>query len=209
VSETTRFTEDIMAAANEKARKVMEEAENERERLVEDANASIVREANEIVRNAHSEAEGIKRREISEVRHRIKLMEQSEKDRILNSVFDEVKARLRETARDEDSHLKYLGRLAAEAIRQLGMEQATIRMNNEDLKRIDVSGLKRELERYLTSSVSVDVSKEPISASGGVVVSSHDGTVRIVNTFEQRFEALEPKLLIEAGRLLFSERLSE
>jgi vacuolar-type H+-ATPase subunit E/Vma4 len=206
VSETTKFTQDILTAAREKARKVVEEAENERKRLVEDANATIVREANEILRNARAEAEGIKRREISGVRHRIKLMEQSEKDRILNSVLDEVKARIRVTAQDENTYLRYLGRLAADAIRQLGMGQVTVHLNSEDLKRIDVSRLTRELEKYPISSVRVDIAKQPISASGGIVVSSHDGMIRIVNTFEQRFEALEPKLLIEAGRLLFSER---
>jgi V/A-type H+-transporting ATPase subunit E len=206
VSETTKFTQNILTAAREKARKVVEEAENERKRLVEDANATIVREANEILRNARAEAEGIKRREISGVRHRIKLMEQSEKDRILNSVLDEVKARIRVTAQDENTYLRYLGRLAADAIRQLGMGQVTVHLNSEDLKRIDVSRLTRELERYPISSVRVDIAKEPISASGGIVVSSDDGMIRIVNTFEQRFEALEPKLLIEAGRLLFSER---
>jgi vacuolar-type H+-ATPase subunit E/Vma4 len=35
------------------------------------------------------------------------------------------------------------------------------------------------------------------------MVSSRDGKTRIANTLDERFEALESKLLIEAGKVLF------
>jgi vacuolar-type H+-ATPase subunit E/Vma4 len=44
---------------------------------------------------------------------------------------------------------------------------------------------------------------EPLDATGGVIVTSPDGRIRIINTLDERFEALEPKLLIVAGKLLF------
>ena len=69
MSETSKFTEDILAASKEKARQIVEQAEQEQKRLLEDANATIGREENEILRNAQTQAEAIKRREISEVRH--------------------------------------------------------------------------------------------------------------------------------------------
>ena len=206
MSETAKFTDDILTVAREKARQIVEQAENERQRLVEDAKATIAREANDILRNAQAEADGIKRREVSEARHQVKLLEQSEKDRILTVVLDEVKARVRETAGDESKYLAYIARLGADAIRQLGMDQVIVHLNAEDLKRINVSNFTHEIDKHEPSLAKVEISKEPILASGGIVVSSQDGKVRIVNTFEQRFEALEPKLLIEAGQLLFSEK---
>jgi len=205
LSETSKFTEDILAASKEKARQIVEQAEQEQKRLLEDANAMIGREENEILRNAQTQAEAIKRREISEVRHQAKLLEQSEKDKILSSVLEDVRARLRESTRDQNTYFGYLTRLAADAIRQLGMDDVTIHLSSEDLKRIDSALFTREVEKH-TSPIKLEVAKKPIEASGGVVVASKDGRIKVVNTFEQRFEALEPRMLIEAGRILFSEK---
>jgi vacuolar-type H+-ATPase subunit E/Vma4 len=205
LSEASKFTEDIMAAAKEKARQIVEQAEQERQRILDEANFTISREANEILRNAQTEAEGIKRREISEVRHQAKLLEQSEKDKILSSVLDAVKAGLRETTRDGNAYFGYLTRLAVDAIRQLGMSSVNIHLTSDDLKRIDLPQFIQEISK-LASPVIVEISKEPIVASGGVIVASKDDKIRIVNTFEERLEALEPRMLIEAGRRLFSAK---
>ena len=205
MSETSKFTEDILAAAKEKARQIVEQAEQERQRILEDANSTISREENEILRNALTEAEGIKRREISEVRHQAKLLEQSEKDKILSSVLDGVKARLRESTRDPNAYFGYLTRLAVDGIRQLGMDNVNIHLTSEGLKRIDLAQFTHEISK-LASPIKVEIAKEPIEASGGLIVASKDGKIRIVNTLEQRFEALEPRMLIQAGRILFSEK---
>jgi V/A-type H+-transporting ATPase subunit E len=205
LSEASKFTEDILAAAKEKSRQIIEQAEQERRRILEDANSTISREENEILRNAQTEAEGIKRREISEVRHQTKLLEQSEKEKILSSVFDGVKARLRESTRDQNAYFGYLARLAVDAIHQLGMGNVNIHLTSEDLKRIDLAQFTHEISKF-ASPVNVEISKEPIEASGGLIVASKDGKIRIVNTFEERLEALEPRMLIEAGRILFSKK---
>jgi len=204
LSETSKFTDDILTASKEKSRQIVEQAEEEHRRLLAEATASISNEENQILRNANAEAEGIKRREISEVRHQVKLLEQSEKDRILTSVLDDVKRKLRESTQEQDVYLKYLTRLTTDAITHLGMEHVTIHLTSDDLKRVDSTQFTRAIEKLMP--VKVEISKEPTVASGGVVVSSKDGRVRIVNTFEQRLEALEPRLLIEAGRILFNEK---
>lgn len=205
MSETSKFTEDILAAAKEKARQIVEQAEQERQRILEDANSTISREENEILRNAQTEAEGIKRREISEVRHQAKLLEQSEKDKILSSVLDGVKTRLRESTRDQKAYFGYLTRLAVDAIHQLGMDNVNIHLTSDDLKRIDLAQFMHEISK-VTSAIKLEIAKEPIEASGGVIVTSKDGKIKIVNTLEQMFEALEPRMLIQAGRILFSEK---
>jgi len=205
LSETGKFTEDILTASKEKARQIVEEAEAEHRHLLEEAASALSREENEILHNAQTEAEGIKRRDISEVRHQAKLLEQSEKDKLLSSVLEEVKLRLRESTKDQDTYFRYLINLATDAISHLGMEHVAIHFTSEDLNRLNITQLTREVEK-LAPRVKVEVSKEPVDASGGVVVASNDGRIRLVNTFEQRLEALEPRLLIEAGRILFNEK---
>ena len=205
MSETGKFTEDILTVSKKKAREIVEQAEAEHQRLLEEATSAISREENEILRNAQTDAEGIKRREISEVRHQAKLLEQLEKDKVLGSVLNDVKGKLRESTNDQDTYFRYLVRLAADATSHLGMENVVIHLTSTDLNRLNTVQLAREVEK-LTPRIKVEIAKEPVEASGGVVVASKDGKIKIVNTFERILEALESRLLIEAGRILFSEK---
>jgi len=205
MSETTKFTEDILATANAKSQTIITKAENERQQLLDEARKNINREAAEITRNAEADAEGVKRREISEVRHRVKLREELEKDKVLTDVLNETKKKVHEIVNDKNKYSAYLVRLVTDSIRQLGMQSVRVHLNAEDLKNIDITALVREVTSAVKTPTKIEVARDLVTTSGGVVVSSPDDKIRIVNTFEQRFEALEPKLLIEAGRLLFGE----
>ncbi|HMK84145.1 MAG TPA: V-type ATP synthase subunit E family protein [Candidatus Bathyarchaeia archaeon] len=203
MSETAKFTEDILATANAKSQAIITKAEDDRQRLLEEARKNIDREAAEITRNARADAEGARRREISEVRHRVKLREELEKEKILTDVLDETRKKVHEIVKDKNKYSSYLAKLVTDSIHQLGMQSVRVHLNAEDLKNIDTTALVREVTTKTPTKV--EIAKDPITTSGGVIVSSPDDKIRIVNTFEQRFEALEPKLLIEAGRLLFGE----
>jgi vacuolar-type H+-ATPase subunit E/Vma4 len=194
-----------MASAREKARLIVEEAENETRRGLDQANASSELEANEILSSARAEAENIKRREISDVRHRVKLLEESEKSKIVNDVLDETKKRVTEILRDDRKYVPFLTMLAVDGIRAIGLDSVVIHLNSGDLKRITPTDVEREVNKNLQTPVKVNFSEGPIGSYGGVVISSIDGKTRVVNTLDQRFEALESKLLIEAGKILFGE----
>lgn len=206
MSETTKFTEDILATAKAKSQEIIRQAETERQCLLDAARVNIDREATDITRNSEAEAEGIRRREVSEVRHRIKLQEELEKDKILSEVLDQTKKQVHEIVKDRAKYSAYLTRLVSESAQKLGLENVTIHMNADDLKNVDSTKLVRDSSNGLKTPIKMQVAKDPIEASGGVIVSSTDGKIRIVNTFEQIFEALEPKLLIEAGKLLFADK---
>jgi vacuolar-type H+-ATPase subunit E/Vma4 len=104
---------------------------------------------------------------------------------------------------DEKSYLPYLVSTTAEAIRELGLSEVLIKVNEKDLKQIDKNGLERAIETKLPARVKIVWSKDPIEALGGAIISNVDGKIRINSTFDQKFQALESKLLTEAGRLLF------
>ncbi len=205
MSETRKFTDDIMAAAKEKARIMIEEAEAETQRALDDAKAQWAREVEEIRNNAMADAEGLKRRQISDVRHRLKLREELEKSKIVEEVLNQTRGRVIDLLKDDKKYLPFLAALAADGIRQIGLESVVIHLNGGDLKRINAAALEREIAKNLGKSVNVEFSKEPMEAIGGTVISSKDGRTRIVNTLDERFEALEPQLLIETGKVLFAE----
>jgi vacuolar-type H+-ATPase subunit E/Vma4 len=203
MSETSKFTEDILTVAKEKGQTIVAEAENETQKALQEAKTRLSREAEEIILNAKAEAEGIRRRQMSEVRHKVKLQEQLEKDQILTDVLEQTKKRIADISDDESKYFPYLVSSIANAIRELGLEEVLVQLNAKDLKRVDKTKLEREVGKKLDKRVKVEWSKNPLEASGGAIVSSTDGKTRIVSTLDQKFEALESKLLIEAGRTLF------
>ncbi len=203
MSETDKFTEDILQSAREKAENIIREARTETQRASDEAKVTISREAEGIVRNARADAEAVRRREVSEARHRTKLREQQEKDKIMQDVLDRVKKRTAQIVGDEAKYIPLLIRLIEKGLQELGEKSALIHLNKLDLKRIPTS-LEGEIGRSV-GHIKVEWSKEPIDATGGAVISNLDGKIRIVNTLDQRFEALEPKLLIEARASLFGE----
>jgi len=205
MSETTKFTEDILKVATEKARNIIGEAEAETQRASEEAKTSISREAEAIIRSARADAEAVKRREISEARHISKLREDKEKDIVMTEVLGHAKKRVLDMAKDETKYLPYLMNLVESAIQQLGDATPLVHLNKADMTRINRTNLERDVAKGLQEPIKIEWSKEPIEAAGGAIVSSPDGKTRIVNTLDERFDALESKLLIEAGKSLFGQ----
>jgi vacuolar-type H+-ATPase subunit E/Vma4 len=205
MSETSKFTEDILKAATEKAANIIGEAEAETQRASNEAKISISREAEDIIRSARADAEAVKRREISEARHKSKLHEQQEKDIVMTEVLEHAKKRVLDVTKDENTYLPYLTTLVESAIRQLGDETLLIHLNKADMTRINRTNVERDIAKGLQKPIKIEWAKEPIEAAGGAVVSSPDGKTRIVNTLDERFDAMEPRLLIEAGKTLFGQ----
>jgi vacuolar-type H+-ATPase subunit E/Vma4 len=203
MSETSRFTEDILNAANEKARTIIKEAESEAEKALDQAKTRSAREAEEILNSARTEAEAEKRRQLSEIRQRLKLQEQLEKSKIVTEVLDQSKKQVMDLVNDGKRYLPYLAALMASSIREIGLDAVTVHLNSRDLNRLNATQLEREINKLIEKSVKIELSGEPIQALGGTIVSSIDGKTRIINTLDQRFEALEPRLLIEAAKILF------
>ena len=96
--------------------------------------------------------------------------------------------------------------LISSGISEIGLDTVIVHLNSNNLKRLDLNKLEREIPKNPGKTINIEFSKQPIAASGGAIVSSTDGRTRIVNTLDQRFEAMEPKLLIEAGKILLANR---
>ena len=205
MSETSKFTEDILSAAKQKAQVIVSEAEVETHKALEEAKTHSAREAEDLVRSARAEAEGVKRRQISETRHKLKIQEQVEKSKILNEVLEQARKRIMDVVKDEGKYTPYLADLIENGVREIGLDTVVIHLNGVDLKRIDKANIERDIDKKLSRTVKIEWSKEPIETAGGAVISSTDGRTRIMSTLDQRLDALESKLLVEAGKILFGQ----
>src|SRR5271167_186822 len=204
MSETAKFTEDILSIAREKAQSIISKAQEDVDRILNEAKSNFLREASEIIKTAETEVEAIRRRQVSEARHALKLREQEQKNKILTEVLDQTRKRAAEITVDENRYLQYLTKLSVDGIQEIGLEDVVLHLNAGDVKRFGEK-LNREISKQLQKPGKVEFAQEPIDTAGGVIISNTNGTIKIVNTFEQRYEALEARLLIEAGKLLFNE----
>lgn len=205
MSETSKFTEDILTAAKQKAEAIIGEANAQTQDALKAAKVQSEREVEEILSSARAEAEGVKRRQISEARHKLKLQEQNEKSKILDDVLEQAKKRIAERTKEGGKYVSYLAGLIENGIREIGLDSVAVHLTGSDLKRIDKAKVERDILKRIGKSVKIEWSKEPVNAMGGAVISSPDGKTRIVSTLDQKLEALEPKLLVEAGKILFGE----
>lgn len=205
MSETYKFTEDILSAAKQKAQLIISEADTETQKAMEEAKAHAAREAENILSSARAEAEAVKRRLISEVRHRLKIQEQLEKSKILDDVLEQAKKRIMDVVKDEEKYTPYLTGLIENGVREIGLDTVVVHLNSTDLKRIDRAKVERDIHKKLDGSVKVEWSKDPMETVGGVILSSTDGRTRIVSTLDRRLDALESKSLVEAGKILFGQ----
>ena len=205
MSETSKFTEDILSAAKQKAQVIVSEAEVETYKALEEAKTHSGREAEDLVSSARAEAEGVKRRQMSETRHKLKIQEQVEKSKILNEVLEQARKRIMDVVKDEGKYTPYLADLIENGVREIGLETVVVHLNGTDLKRIDRVKMERDIGKKLDRTVKIEWSKEPIETAGGAVISSTDGRTRIMSTLDQRLDALESKLLVEAGKILFGQ----
>ena len=204
MSETAKFTEDILSIAREKAQSIISKAQEDANRILNEARSNFLREASELIKTAETEAEAIRRRQVSEARHALKLREQEERNKILTEVLDQTRKLASEITVDENRYLQYLTKLSVDGIEEIGLENVVVHLNSGDAKRFGEK-LNREINKRMQKPGKVEFSREPIDTAGGVIISNTDDTIRIVNTFEQRYEALEARLLVEAGKLLFNE----
>ena len=205
MSETSMFTQDILSAARTKAQSIIGDAEAELNRATEEAKTTISKEAGDIIRNAQSEAEAVKRRQVSEARHLSKLHEQGEKNRILSEVLESTRNQVIAATKRESTYVPYLTLQIENGIQELGYDTAVIHLNATDLKGIDRATVQNDTTKHLNKSVKLEWASEPIETIGGAIISTPDAKTRIVNTLDQKFEALESTLLVEAGKTLFGK----
>jgi vacuolar-type H+-ATPase subunit E/Vma4 len=135
----------------------------------------------------------------------MKIHEQLEKSKILNEVLEQARKRIMDIVKDEGKYIPYLTGLIENGVREIGLDAVVVHLSGIDLKRVDKTKVERDIGKKLDRTVKIEWSKEPIETAGGAVISSTDGRTRIMSTLDQRLDALESKLLVEAGRILFGQ----
>lgn len=191
MNQVLQLEQAILARAEQLANQFAEQAQKTRE--------TVLREAAERLRQRESREEaaarGLGDRHYRQRVQAAELRLQSHLDRVRWNLVRGVEARLEdrmgELMRDGNAYREHLIGLLREGAREMGTGAIVVRGNLEDRQALTavIEQLKPELPDH-----ELALGERPIETLAGVLLTSHDGRIRVDNTFEGRLARLRPQI---------------
>ena len=171
----------------------------------EEARKKAEGESESLIKASEDQARSIIESSIANSRIRMNWMILSEKERIIERVFDEVKKKLREFTRTAE-YDKILKSLVEEGAIAAGGGELQVHVNSYDYQRsLALDRLLDNVEKATGVRTMLGKAAEPADTIGGAVIRSKDGKVAVDNSLEalieRRRKDLEPKI----STLLFTK----
>ncbi|OGD44238.1 hypothetical protein A3K69_07870 [Candidatus Bathyarchaeota archaeon RBG_16_57_9] len=185
----------MLAEAKQRAQGILEKAEEDRKRIMEQTNRSIESIVGSELRAVHDRIVGK-----AQLEGRKKLL--YARMEVLGAVHSEALEELKSIAEGKHPDYDYsemLMKLIAEADQALAEEEYIIAVNKRDLAYIkkNLSKVKEAL-----GGKKVQLSETPLDIVGGVVVMNANGTKTMENTLERRLETANSRLQTEIAKKL-------
>lgn len=203
-SNLEKLVEDILGESRAKAEELRRRGQDEVEERITREKAEAVREADQMIRNAKTEADASKNRLISQAKQKARLAYLDERNKIVHAVLEVVRTKLTAFIDDESSYHPFLLKAIARGAEAIPSEVVRIGLSERDLAKFGRTGLLKDAVATVRTTKRAVLSDEPVQTIGGVVVTSEDGRIRADCTFEARLKLMEPQLLAEISKILFA-----
>ncbi len=184
---TSRLQEKLVENAKKEAEEIIKKAEEEARKIIENARREYKEKAKSIREKILSDAKRRAEEIIVDAKIRARMILAEEKKNIVEQVFRRVEEIVKSSEFDRRESLY---NLLKESISEIALSNIRIIVGKKDEK--IVKELRKQLEKELGVKI-VEV-KVVDYVSGGVIVESLDGRVRINNTYEERLENARSKL---------------
>lgn len=206
-SEAQGIIEQILNDSREKAKSIVEEAHKSAEIMLEKQRESARRKAGQevssMLKRAEGEVEVIKGTVFTEAKRNAGWMILSEKDRLVTTVLDEVKTRLRALTQSGD-YVPTLEKIIVDAGTVLSGGTLEVFLNEHDSTLpLKLNILAKAIAKKTGTKTQLKLSKQNIEALGGAVVQTLDGRIVVNNTFEATLKRREKELRLKIVRILF------
>jgi V/A-type H+-transporting ATPase subunit E len=203
-SNLEKLAEEIIADGRAKAEEIRKRGQHETEERISRERTAAAREAEGIVRSAVAEAEAAKNRLVSQATQKARVAYLAERNRILHELFGELREELEQFAENDVAYRGFLTDSVARGASALPAETVKVLVSERDLKRYRHTRLLEEALQKTRTVKQASFSDEPVSKMGGAVVTSEDGKVRADCTIDARLELMQPQILAEISKVLFS-----
>jgi vacuolar-type H+-ATPase subunit E/Vma4 len=204
-SNLNKLVEEIISDSRAKAEEIRRQGRNEIEEEISSAKAAANREADQIVRSATAEAQATKNRLISQATQKARVAYLAERNRILHDLFKELRIGLEQFAKNDTSYRAFLLDSMVRGMEALPSETARVLVSERDLDRYARTRLLEEALHKVKTVKKARFSDASIAKIGGAVVTSEDDKIRVDCTIDARLELMQPQILSEISKALFSD----
>jgi V/A-type H+-transporting ATPase subunit E len=196
----------IINDATLKAKQIIKKAEEEYKENLAKFRKSLEARNDELIQSAENEVNQIIERKKAEANVYAKRSVLDKKEEMIEGVFDSAFEELKKLVKTE-SYNKFLEKAIYNSTIELG--GGDIKISKSKDTKIDNSVLKKiaaKATKELKVKTSIDLDKNNINCSGGVIVKNNDGTIEINNSFEALLENAKTSLRPKIAELLFTNK---
>lgn len=189
-----KIKKEIMAEAEAESAKLLEDAKKRAAEMKQEARKKAGTGAKSIEERSKKDAELEQHRILSLARLEAHNSKLETRDELIKSVLDDTSKNLTGLRKSGKARYeKALKALIGEATEELGKSNLTLILSKDD------SELGKKLAKEYSATIGA-----PAEISGGVIVETKDGSLRVDNSFEQRFERGMDALRNEIASILFT-----
>ncbi|GEM_PF-2625037 len=199
-----KLVEDIIKESTTRSQEIRKQGLAGVEQSIREAQDYATREADQIAGGTRTETSAVRNRLTSREKQNVRLAYLAEKNRIVDEVLDDVKARLRDFTQDESSYRSFLVKTIARGLEATPSENVKVCLSKRDAQRFKDTKLLEEALTLAQVKKKIRFSDEPITTVGGAALVSEDGKICTDCTFEAKLTQLQPQLLAEISRILFA-----
>ncbi len=204
-SGTDKIVESIRSEAQEKADKIIQEAEAEVAVINSDAEKAAEAEKNKILDNGKKQSDMKYQQIISEAKMNARRAELGAKEEVIEAAFTKATEDLKAKASIDDAeYSESLINMIEEATEELGGGDLIIQVKESDVAKVEsqLKGLSGNLSTKLGVSTTLAMG-EPINAIGGAILKTKNGDIEVNNTIESRLDRFKGLLRSEVANVLF------
>ena len=204
-SGTDKIVESIKSEAQEKADKIIQEAEAKVAAIDADASKTAEAEKNKILDNGKKQSDMKYQQIISEAKMNARRAELGAKEEVIEAAFTKATEDLKAKASIDDAeYSESLINMIKEATEELGGGDLIIQVKESDVAKVE--GQLKELSGDLSTKLGVSTTLamgEPINAIGGAILKTKNGDIEVNNTIESRLDRFKGLLRSEVANVLF------
>lgn len=191
----------IMVEANEEAAQLLAEAKEQADAIRKRAQAEAEAERKLILDRAKQDADRLRSQTSATAQLKSRSAQLEEREKLLDSVFEEVKKQL-DAIKKRPDYDAIATLLLREALTQLRVNKAEIKadeLTQKALKKGALDEISKELKGEFTLSGALE-------EGTGVVVDAADGKIHYDNTLETRLSRLQSALRSSVYKVLMGEK---
>jgi vacuolar-type H+-ATPase subunit E/Vma4 len=206
-SSAQRIIDRILQDAREEAKSIIDEAQKSVETLLEQRRESASKSAEDDVRplkkKTESQVEIVTGRVIMDTKREASWRVLTEKERLVFSVFNEVKSRLQELQKSE-KYVPVLEKMIIESGSVLGGGKLEVLLSEEDSSLLKLDELAKRITEKTGVKTEFTLSKQKISTVG-TIVRTIDGRIVVNNTIDAILKRRKKELSFKIAKILFED----